>query len=179
MLKTVKNLIDLMGEQKRPLYISLVLSVFDGGLMIIPLLAAYQITARMPEFNHAVKTPLTSREIMAYTAMMTGCIIIRIILRYFTLRFRGGAGYKCMCSERKALGKELRKVSLGFLNEKNSGDLVSTITSDAAFLEIEGMGVVEKIAVGIPTANSNQQRRNDQPDRLAERGRKILNQSDA
>lgn len=151
MLKTVKNLIDLMGEQKRPLYISLVLSVFDGGLMIIPLLAAYQITARMPEFNHAVKTPLTSREIMAYTAMMTGCIIIHIILRYFTLRFRGGAGYKCMCSERKALGKELRKVSLGFLNEKNSGDLVSTITSDAAFLEIEGMGVVEKIAVGIPT----------------------------
>ena len=119
--------------------------------MIIPLLAAYQITARMPKFNHAVKTPLTSREIMAYTAMMIGCIIIRIILRYFTLRFRGGAGYKCMCSERKALGKELRKVSLGFLNEKNSGDLVSTITSDAAFLEIEGMGVVEKIAVGIPT----------------------------
>ena len=40
MLKTVKNLIDLMGEQKRLLYISLVLSVFDGGLMIIPLLAA-------------------------------------------------------------------------------------------------------------------------------------------
>ena len=29
--------------------------------------------------------------------------------------------------------------------------LVSTITSDAAFLEIEGVGVIEKVAVGIPT----------------------------
>lgn len=34
--------------------------------------------------------------------------------------------------------------------EEILGDLVSTITSDAAFLEIEGLGVIEKAAMGIP-----------------------------
>lgn len=151
MLKTVKNLIALMGEQKKQLYFSLILSFFDGALIMIPLLISFQITAGMPEFNPAQTTSLTSQKIIEYAAIMIGSIIVRIILRYFTLYFRSGAGYKCMCSERKTLGNELRKVSLGYFNEKNLGDLVSTITSDAAFLEIEGMGVIEKIAVGIPT----------------------------
>ena len=38
-----------------------------------------------------------------------------------------------------------------FFSKKNQGDLISTITSDAAFLEIEGIGVIEKAATGIPS----------------------------
>ena len=86
-----------------------------------------------------------------YSLIMLTSILARIVLRYLVSCLRSGAGYKCMAEERKFLGKELRKVSLGFFNEKNVGDLVSTITSDAAFLEIEGIGVIEKVAVGIPT----------------------------
>ena len=56
MLKTVKNLITLMGEQKKQLYFSLILSFFDGALIMIPLLVAFQITAGMPEFNPAQTT---------------------------------------------------------------------------------------------------------------------------
>ena len=49
------------------------------------------------------------------------------------------------------LGEHLKRVSLGFFAGRNLGDLVSTITSDAAFLEIEGLGVIEKAAMGIPS----------------------------
>jgi len=150
MLKTVRDFIKLMSGQKRELYASLVLSFFDGWLIVVPLLAAFHITARMPEFNPDVAEALTMPVMIRYSLIMLASIFARIILRYLVSCLRSGAGYKCMAEERKTLGKELRKVPLGFFNEKNLGDVVSTITSDAAFLEIEGIGVIEKVAVGIP-----------------------------
>ena len=150
MLKTVRDFIKLMGRQKKQLYASLVLSFFDGWLIVVPLMTAFHITARMPEFNPDVTETLTAQELIRYSLVMLASILARIVLRYLVSYFRSGAGYKCMAEERKTLGKELRKVPLGFFNEKNLGDVVSTITSDAAFLEIEGIGVIEKVAVGIP-----------------------------
>lgn len=150
MLKTVRDFIKLMSGQKRELYASLVLSFFDGWLIVVPLLAAFHITARMPEFNPDVAEALTMPVMIRYSLIMLASIFVRIVLRYLVSCLRSGAGYKCMAEERKTLGKELRKVPLGFFNEKNLGDVVSTITSDAAFLEIEGIGVIEKVAVGIP-----------------------------
>ena len=150
MLKTVRDFIKLMSGQKKELYASLVLSFFDGWLIVVPLLAAFHITARMPEFNPAVAEALTMPVMIRYSLIMLASILARIVLRYLVSCLRSGAGYKCMAEERKTLGKELRKVPLGFFNEKNLGDMVSTITSDAAFLEIEGIGVIEKVAVGIP-----------------------------
>ena len=150
MLKTVRDFIKLMSGQKRELYASLVLSFFDGWLIVVPLLAAFHITARMPEFNPDVAEALTMPVMIRYSLIMLASILVRIVLRYLVSCLRSGAGYKCMAEERKTLGKELRKVPLGFFNEKNLGDVVSTITSDAAFLEIEGIGVIEKVAVGIP-----------------------------
>ena len=82
---------------------------------------------------------------------MTVTIICRIILRYATLRLRSGAGYEAICEKRISLGSHLKRASMGFFSKKNQGDLISTITSDAAFLEIEGIGVIEKAATGIPS----------------------------
>ena len=84
-------------------------------------------------------------------AAMTVTIICRIILRYATLRLRSGAGYEAICEKRISLGSHLKRASIGFFSKKNQGDLISTITSDAAFLEIEGIGVIEKAATGIPS----------------------------
>ena len=81
-------------------------------------------------------------------AAMTVTIICRIILRYATLRLRSGAGYEAICEKRISLGSHLKRASMGFFSKKNQGDLISTITSDAAFVEIEGIGVIEKAATG-------------------------------
>ena len=150
MLKTVRAFLALMQNQKKEIVFSVVLSFIDGFFIMIPFIIAFKIVNAVPLFNPAASGTLDVRTMYRYIGIMAAAVFIRIVLRYFTLYFRGGAGYKAMCRERKNLGTRLRKVSLGFLNEKNTGDLVSTITSDAAFLEIEGMVVIEKIAVGIP-----------------------------
>ena len=94
---------------------------------------------------------LDEKLLVLYIAAMTVTIICRIILRYATLRLRSGAGYEAICEKRISLGSHLKRASMGFFSKKNKGDLISTITSYAAFLEIEGIGVIEKAATGIPS----------------------------
>ena len=151
MLKTLMALMKLMGKNRRKLWISMGLSFLDGILVIVPILAAFRIVGSIPELNPAAAESLTAETVIRYTAIMLVCAVLRIIMRYFTLRLRSGIGYKAMCGQRKLLGQDLRNVSMGFFSRKNLGDLVATITSDASFIEIEGMGVVEKLGIGIPS----------------------------
>ncbi|MGL6198089.1 MAG: ABC transporter ATP-binding protein [Lachnospiraceae bacterium] len=151
MLKTLKSLIDLMGFRKKRLYISLILSFIDGFFIVVPILMAFDMAGSIPELFPGTTTPLTTERVIRDTIFMVICVLIRIVIRYSTLRLFSGVGYEAMCDQRKELGKDLRSVSMGYYNRKNLGDLVATVTSDAGFIEIEGMGVVEKMAVGIPS----------------------------
>lgn len=149
MLNTMREFLHLMRSQRRQLYLSLLLNFLDGILLMLPWIVAYRMMAAMPEFNpQASSIPFETA--MSHILWMSLCVLARIFVRYLTLRFRSGAGYKAMCEERINLGEHLKKTPLGYFSEKNLGDLVTTITSDAAFLEIEGVGVIEKAAAGIP-----------------------------
>lgn len=150
MLKTLNELIKLMGSHRKQLVFSLVLSFIDSILLVVPIIIAFLMIGSMPELSPETQTPLTSALVIKYMAIMIACIVARIILRYITLHQRSSVAYEVMCEERKKLGRELRKVSMGYFNQRTLGDLVATISSDAGFIELEGMGVVEKMAVGIP-----------------------------
>lgn len=150
MLRTIRDLISLLRNQRRGLCLSLLVSFLDGALIMVPLIIAYCMISAMPEFVPDVSAPLSRQMVFLYIVVMLACVLLRIVLRYLVLRLRSDAGYKAMCEKRIRLGEHVKQSCFGFLNEKNLGDIVSTITSDAAFLEIEGMGVVEKAAAGIP-----------------------------
>jgi ATP-binding cassette subfamily B protein len=151
MLKTLKSLIDLMGLRKKRLYVSLALSFIDGFFIVVPILMAFHIVGNIPELFPGTATPLTAEIVIKDTVIMVICVLVRIFLRYSTLRLFSGVGYEVMCDQRRLLGQELRGASMGYFNQKNLGDLVATITSDTGFIEIEGMGVVEKMSIGIPS----------------------------
>ena len=48
----------------------------------LPLLAAFHITARMPEFNPDVAEALTMPVMIRYSLIMLASILARIVLRY-------------------------------------------------------------------------------------------------
>ena len=150
MLKTVCKFLKLMEGQRLSLYLSFFFSFLDGICAIIPLIIVYCMMASMPEFNKNAIKQLDQNSLLLYGIAMVVLLVFRILLRYATMRLRSGAGYKAICEKRISLGTHLKRASLGFLSKKNQGDLISTITSDGAFLEIEGIGVIEKTATGIP-----------------------------
>ena len=151
MLKTVYKFLELMKAQRRKLYLSFLFNFLDGIFIMIPLVIAYYMVASIPELNKNATRQLDEKSLIFCIAAMTVTIICRIILRYATVRLRSGAGYEAICEKRISLGSHLKRASMGFFSKKNQGDLISTITSDAAFLEIEGIGVIEKAATGIPS----------------------------
>ena len=151
MLKTVYKFLELMKAQRRRLYLSFLFNFLDGIFIMIPLVIAYYMVASIPELNKNATRQLDEKLLIFCIAAMTVTIICRIILRYATMRLRSGAGYEAICEKRISLGSHLKHASMGFFSKKNQGDLISTITSDAAFLEIEGIGVIEKAATGIPS----------------------------
>ena len=151
MLKTVYKFLELMKAQRRKLYLSFLFNFLDGIFIMIPLVIAYYMVASIPELNKNAARQLNEKLLVLCIAAMAVTIICRIILRYATMRLRSGAGYEAICEKRISLGSHLKHASMGFFSKKNQGDLISTITSDAAFLEIEGIGVIEKAATGIPS----------------------------
>ena len=151
MLKTVYKFLELMKAQRRKLYLSFLFNFLDGIFIMIPLVIAYYMVASIPELNKNATRQLDEKSLIFCIAAMTVTIICRIILRYATMRLRSGAGYEAICEKRISLGSHLKRASMGFFSKKNQGDLISTITSDAAFLEIAGIGVIEKAATGIPS----------------------------
>lgn len=146
MIKTAKELLSLMGKrEKRQVLLSILFSFVDACLLVMPIIFAFVMVGKI------ISDTLITSEVILYTVVMAACIIVRIVLRVFTLKYRGGAGYVAMCDERKRLGKNLHDISMGYFSEKNLGDLISTITSDALIVELEGMGVIEKLGAGIPS----------------------------
>ena len=151
MIKTVYKFLELMKAQRKRLYLSFLFNFLDGIFIMIPLVIAYYMVASIPELNKNATRQLDEKSLVLCIAAMAVMIICRIILRYATMRLRSGAGYEAICEKRISLGSHLKHASMGFFSKKNQGDLISTITSDAAFLEIEGIGVIEKAATGIPS----------------------------
>ncbi|MFA9465700.1 MAG: ABC transporter ATP-binding protein [Velocimicrobium sp.] len=146
MIKTAKELLSLMGKkEKQRVILSVLYSFFDFSLLVVPIIIAFVMVEQI------LQGTLLSSKVISYTVIMVICLIIRIILRIYSLKLRSGSGYITMCDERKRLGKDLRNISMGYFNEKNLGDLISTITSDALIVELEGIGVIEKLAAGIPS----------------------------
>lgn len=146
MIKTAKELLSLMSKkEKQRVILSMLYSFCDFSLLVVPIIIAFVMVEQI------LQGTLLSSKVISYTVIMVICLIIRIILRIYSLKLRSGSGYIAMCDERKRLGKDLRNISMGYFNEKNLGDLISTITSDALIVELEGIGVIEKLAAGIPS----------------------------
>lgn len=143
MIKTAKDLLQLMNKRERQrILLSVLFSFFDFTLLGVPFLISSIMVEKI------IGKTLQSSNVLLYTLIMIACLLLRIILRLYTLKFRSASGYIAMCDERKRLGKALRTLPMGYLKEKNLGDLISTFTSDAIMVELEGMGVIEKIAIG-------------------------------
>ena len=146
MIKTAKELLSLMSKkEKQRVILSMLYSFCDFSLLVVPIIITFVMVEQI------LQGTLLSSKVISYTVIMVICLIIRIILRIYSLKLRSGSGYIAMCDERKRLGKDLRNISMGYFNEKNLGDLISTITSDALIVELEGIGVIEKLAAGIPS----------------------------
>ena len=96
MFKTIRRIINWCGEFKGKLYIGFVFSFFSNIFAAMPIMVA------------------------AYTVCML--IFFRFLFDYLRAKFQEAISYELIARDRLAIGDALKRVSLGYFQQMNTGN---------------------------------------------------------
>lgn len=146
MLKFIKRVLRFSGEYAARLKLSFVLSFLDGILSSVPFVLVWQA------IDHVLKRILTQKDVLVYSLILTGSLVLRMLLRYWFVSLESGTGYEICERERISLGNKLRRLPMRFFSEGNLGQVSSVITVDLPFIEEMGMDALDKVISGLATS---------------------------
>lgn len=138
MFKTVKRIISWCGEFKGKLYAGFVFSFFSHWFAALPIaVAAYTIGLLIEAEKNG--TPFDKKWIGLSILIQLLFVFFRFLFDYLRARFQEGISYELVARDRLAVGDALKRVSLGYFATKNTGTILSAITTGLGTLE--GMGI--------------------------------------
>ena len=122
MFKTIRRIINWCGEFKGKLYIGFVFSFFSNIFAAMPIMVA------------------------AYTVGML--IFFRFLFDYLRAKFQEAISYELIARDRLAIGDALKRVSLGYFQQMNTGNILSSITTGLGTLETMGIRMIDNFVGG-------------------------------
>lgn len=138
MFKTVKRIISWCGEFKGKLYAGFVFSFFSHWFAALPIaVAAYTIGLLIEAEKNG--TFFDKKWIGLSILIQLVFVFFRFLFDYLRARFQEGISYELVARDRLAVGDALKRVSLGYFATKNTGTILSAITTGLGTLE--GMGI--------------------------------------
>lgn len=138
MFKTVKRIISWCGEFKGKLYAGFVFSFLSHWFAALPIaVAAYTIGLLIEAEKNG--TSFDKKWIGLSILIQLVLVFFRFLFDYLRARFQEGISYELVARDRLAVGDALKRVSLGYFATKNTGTILSAITTGLGTLE--GMGI--------------------------------------
>lgn len=116
------------------IYWGFVFSFIQALFTAMPVMAAAYAINLVLEQTKGGPTVQTT-QIFLITAFIILSILGRFWFSYLKARYLNGVGYETAADERIRLGDKLKKVSLGFYQNNNTGELTSAVTTDLSFLK--------------------------------------------
>lgn len=147
MFKRVKRVINWTGEYKKRLYIGFIWSFFLNMFVAMPIGGtAYFLNIVM----ESQRTGQALEPIWALWALlfMVGTVLGRFLFSYLRAVFQDSIAYEKTAGERMQFSDIFRKVSLGFFDRNNTGELVGAVTTDLTFFEMFSMKMVDNVVNG-------------------------------
>ncbi len=144
MIRILGNLFRMMKKFRGRLYIGILFSLIGNILGSVPVICgAYTIRVILDDMNGVTK--LNRGYVLLLTGVIIGSILIRWILSYFRATMQDSIAHEVTAKQRLKIGDILKRVSLGFLQKNNTGDLNTAVTTDLAFFEMQTMNVINSI----------------------------------
>lgn len=147
MFKTIKRIIDWCGEFKGRLYIGFVFSFFSTWFAALPVMvAAYTVgmlidDARgLAEFNRNL--------IWLSFILIAVLVFLRFLFDYLKARFHEAISYELVARDRLAIGYILKRVSLGYFQKVNTGEILNSLTTGLHTLETMGIRMIDTFVGG-------------------------------
>lgn len=150
MFRIVNRLIQWTGKYKRRIYSGFVYAFIHSIFTAIPImLAAQGLGDVLDDFNGV--EPLAGRDIWIILGAMIFAVLGRYLFSYLRAITQESVGYEQAADERIRLGDILKRVSLGFFNKNNIGELSAAATTDLSFMEMYAMNMVNTVVNGYIT----------------------------
>ena len=150
MFRIVNRLIQWTGKYKRRIYSGFVYAFIHSIFTAIPImLAAQGLGAVLDDFNGV--EPLAGRDIWIMLGAMILAVLGRYLFSYLRAITQESVGYEQAADERIRLGDILKRVSLGFFNKNNIGELSAAATTDLSFMEMYAMNMINTVVNGYIT----------------------------
>ena len=147
MFGTVKRIIDWCGSCKKNLYIGFIFSFFSGWFAAMPVVWAAYMIGKLVECEGQGKT-ISTVWIGKSIVILLFFIFLRFLFDYMRARFQESISYELIARDRLAVGDALKRVSLGYFQNMNTGTILNSITTGLHTLEGMGIRMIDNFVGG-------------------------------
>lgn len=147
MFHTIKRITKWAQEYKKRLYLGYICSFLSAWFVAAPVMLAAWFLEKMTE-DYNGTSPLSRAYIWYSAAGMILAIVLRFFFTYWKNRLQESIGYEVAAKQRIEMGDVLKRVSLGFFEEKKTGDILTAVTTELSILELHGMKVIDSVVNG-------------------------------
>ena len=147
MFGTVKRIIDWCGSFKKNLYIGFVFSFFSGWFAAMPVIWAAYMIGKLVE-SAGQGTSISSGWVGKSIGILLLFIFLRFLFDYLRARFQESISYELIARDRLAVGDALKRVSLGYFQNMNTGTILNSITTGLHTLEGMGIRMIDNFVGG-------------------------------
>lgn len=147
MFKTVKRIIDWCGEFKGKLYIGFVFSFFSTWFAALPVMVAAYTVGMLLEDARGGEA-FERKWIGLSLFFLVILVFLRFLFDYLRARFQEAISYELVARDRLAVGDALKRVSLGYFQQKNTGNILNSITTGLHTLENMGIRMIDNFVGG-------------------------------
>lgn len=147
MFKTIKRIIDWCGEFKKSLYIGFIFSLFSTWFAAMPIMvAAFTVGLLIEEARG--NGVFDRRWIWLSFITMIVLIFLRFLFDYLRAKFQEAISYELVARDRLEIGDAVKRVSLGYFQKTNTGNILNSITTGLNTLENMGMRMIDNFVGG-------------------------------
>ena len=147
MFRTVKRIIDWCGEFKGKLYAGFVFSFFSTWFAALPTMVAAYTVGILIE-SERTGTVFDGKWIWISALLILGLILLRFMFDYLRARCQESISYELAARDRLAIGEALKRVSLGYFQQVDTGNILNSITTGLHSLENMGMRMLDTFVGG-------------------------------
>lgn len=147
MFRTVKRVIDWCGELKGKLFAGFVFSFLSHWFAALPIMtAAYTVGMVLDSAKNG--KAFEKKWIGISLLLLIVLVGFRFLFDYLRARFQEGISYELIARDRLAVGDALKRVSLGYFQQMDTGSILSSVTTGLGMLEGMGIRMIDNFVGG-------------------------------
>lgn len=144
MFKTMRRIIAWTGERKNRLYWGFLWSFLQTMFTAMPIVgAAYFLDLMIKDSRGEIEL----KPVFALWALlfMIAAILGRFLFLYLRATFQESIAFEKTAEERIRIGDILKRVSLGFFDKNNTGEISGAVTTDLSVFEMFAMKMTDTL----------------------------------